>query len=188
MPIEDCYFGFWIVPPEWKGTPYARRRAFFEEHPGHCQGHVPCPACGYPTLSGRASYEICSLCWWEDDGHDDPNAHEPWGGPNDHSLDEARRHFETTCCMWPFEERDKCSPWERARLFDARVIAAKRRLRAAYDALLTLSSSAEIHDQWLEIDERWGEVLHFEKVATAEVDRALRRKQEKGGKKKHGGR
>src|SRR5271166_5860970 len=53
-----------------------------------------CPVCGYPTLGERGGFEICILCWWEDDGQDDPNADEVWGGPNGkRSLTEARRNF-----------------------------------------------------------------------------------------------
>lgn len=53
-----------------------------------------CPCCGYPTLDERAAYDICVLCNWEDDGQDDPNADEVWGGPNaGYSLTEARKNF-----------------------------------------------------------------------------------------------
>ncbi|TAJ10448.1 hypothetical protein DMA11_19070 [Marinilabiliaceae bacterium JC017] len=41
-----------------------------------------CPGCGYPTLSERGGYEICSVCNWEDDGQDERQANEIWGGPN----------------------------------------------------------------------------------------------------------
>lgn len=44
-----------------------------------------CPGCGYPTLTERDGYEICSVCNWEDDGQDDKEADEIWGGPN-HQL------------------------------------------------------------------------------------------------------
>jgi len=53
-----------------------------------------CPCCGFPTLGGRAFFEICTLCNWEDDGQDDHNTDEVLGGPNaDYSLTEARRNF-----------------------------------------------------------------------------------------------
>ncbi|MGL4596824.1 MAG: CPCC family cysteine-rich protein, partial [Bacteroidia bacterium] len=29
-----------------------------------------CPSCGFPTLTGRGHYEICTICDWEDDGQD----------------------------------------------------------------------------------------------------------------------
>ena len=57
---------------------------------------VACPCCGYLTLSERQSYEICSVCFWEDDGQDDPHADEVWGGPNkDLSLTDGRRNYQT---------------------------------------------------------------------------------------------
>jgi hypothetical protein len=33
-----------------------------------------CPCCGYPTIDEKASYDICILCYWEDDGQDDLDA------------------------------------------------------------------------------------------------------------------
>ena len=55
---------------------------------------VNCPCCGLPTLSDRRSYEICNVCWWEDDGQDEPRAAEVWGGPNGkNSLSAARTNF-----------------------------------------------------------------------------------------------
>jgi hypothetical protein len=55
---------------------------------------LACPCCGLPTLRERASYEICAVCWWEDDGQDDPRASEVWGGPNGrYSLAEARANY-----------------------------------------------------------------------------------------------
>jgi hypothetical protein len=41
-----------------------------------------CPGCGYPTLTERGGYEICTVCNWEDDNQDDKQADEIWGGPN----------------------------------------------------------------------------------------------------------
>ena len=26
-----------------------------------------CPCCGYATLDARGEYDICAICWWEDD-------------------------------------------------------------------------------------------------------------------------
>lgn len=57
---------------------------------------VKCPCCGYDTLNERDRYETCFLCHWEDDGQDDPNADQVWGGSNqDFSLTEARENFKT---------------------------------------------------------------------------------------------
>jgi hypothetical protein len=53
-----------------------------------------CPCCGYKTLSHRAGFEICPVCYWEDDGQDDDDAAEVRGGPNAGlSLVEARANF-----------------------------------------------------------------------------------------------
>jgi len=50
-----------------------------------------CPSCGYPTIEKRCAWEICSICFWEDDGQDDQDADEVYGGPNyDYSLTEHR--------------------------------------------------------------------------------------------------
>ncbi|WP_372442142.1 CPCC family cysteine-rich protein [Actinomadura violacea] len=53
-----------------------------------------CPCCGYLTLERRGYFEICPVCFWEDDGQDDHDADESRGGPNRGlSLAEARRNF-----------------------------------------------------------------------------------------------
>lgn len=55
-----------------------------------------CPCCGYLTLMERAANETCPVCWWEDDGQDDPHADERWGGPNGSLTSfEARENFRT---------------------------------------------------------------------------------------------
>ncbi|WP_285790555.1 CPCC family cysteine-rich protein [Micromonospora sp. NBRC 101691] len=53
-----------------------------------------CPCCGYLTLAERGGYEICDVCFWEDDGQDDHDAAHVRGGPNRNlSLLDARRNF-----------------------------------------------------------------------------------------------
>ncbi|QSR20015.1 hypothetical protein CA833_22995 [Novosphingobium sp. KA1] len=53
-----------------------------------------CPCCRFATLSERGSYEICPVCFWEDDGQDDHNAELVRGGPNGSlSLLQARVNF-----------------------------------------------------------------------------------------------
>ena len=54
-----------------------------------------CPCCGYLTLEDRGGYNICPVCFWEDDGQDDHNADLVLGGPNGGlSLSEARKNFQ----------------------------------------------------------------------------------------------
>ncbi|KAB8196239.1 hypothetical protein FH608_005540 [Nonomuraea phyllanthi] len=54
----------------------------------------PCPCCGFLTLATRGGYEICPVCFWEDDGQDDHDADDVRGGPNyELSLTQGRRNF-----------------------------------------------------------------------------------------------
>ena len=53
-----------------------------------------CPCCGCRTLSERSDFEICPVCFWEDDGQDDADADNVRGGPNGSlSLAQARQNF-----------------------------------------------------------------------------------------------
>ena len=54
----------------------------------------PCPCCGNHTIGEPAVYEICPVCFWEDDGQGDHDADLVWGGPNrDLSLAVARENY-----------------------------------------------------------------------------------------------
>ncbi|WP_350352756.1 CPCC family cysteine-rich protein [Microbacterium sp. A8/3-1] len=54
----------------------------------------PCACCGYLTLSGPpGSYEICDVCWWEDDAVQ-LRYPELRGGANHPSLVEAQATFQ----------------------------------------------------------------------------------------------
>lgn len=52
-----------------------------------------CPCCKSLTLHERAGYEICPVCYWEDDGQDDPYADQMRGGPNGMSLTQGRLNY-----------------------------------------------------------------------------------------------
>lgn len=53
-----------------------------------------CPCCHFLTLDERGRFEICPVCFWEDDGQGDADADEVRGGPNGGlSLSEARSNF-----------------------------------------------------------------------------------------------
>jgi len=56
-------------------------------------GLFVCPCCGYATLERPSDSEICDICYWEDDGQDDPVANEAWNGPNHLSLEEGRINY-----------------------------------------------------------------------------------------------
>lgn len=53
-----------------------------------------CPCCYHRTLYERGGFEICPVCYWEDDGQDDVDADTVRGGPNgDLSLAQARENY-----------------------------------------------------------------------------------------------
>ena len=60
------------------------------------QQHYQCPCCGYYTLDSRGGYDICPVCFWEDDhpgeifGQPAPERPE---GPNHVHLWQARENF-----------------------------------------------------------------------------------------------
>ncbi|MEH1102470.1 CPCC family cysteine-rich protein [Micromonospora sp. CPCC 205561] len=57
-------------------------------------GPYACPCCGHLTLGERGAFEICDVCFWEDDGQDEHDAGRVRGGPNRSlSLLDARRNY-----------------------------------------------------------------------------------------------
>lgn len=50
----------------------------------------PCPCCSYRTIEQRGNYDICPVCFWEDDGGDDPLR---YSSPNHITLEEGRANF-----------------------------------------------------------------------------------------------
>merc|ERR1711916_340639 len=55
-----------------------------------------CPCCLYFTLHERGAFEICPVCYWEDDGQDESDVTEVRNGPNGElSLSKARQNFAT---------------------------------------------------------------------------------------------
>ena len=53
-----------------------------------------CPCCGFKTLKGRGQFEVCPVCFWEDDGQDESESSEVRGGPNGAlSLRQAQLNF-----------------------------------------------------------------------------------------------
>ncbi|HMO75710.1 MAG TPA: CPCC family cysteine-rich protein, partial [Sphingopyxis sp.] len=55
----------------------------------------PCPCCKSLTLRDPGGFEICSVCWWEDDGQGDADADDVRGGPNGNmSLTQVRKKWQ----------------------------------------------------------------------------------------------
>lgn len=58
---------------------------------GDVEKLLPCPCCNYETLVQRGEYDICPVCFWEDDGNNDPSQ---YSGPNHMTLSEGRSNYE----------------------------------------------------------------------------------------------
>jgi cysteine-rich CPCC protein len=56
--------------------------------------NVRCLCCGSRTLTTPGVFELCPVCWWQDDGQDEVDADVVRGGPNGIlSLTAARANF-----------------------------------------------------------------------------------------------
>ncbi len=53
----------------------------------------PCPCCGYLVFDEPGAYDLCPLCFWEDDGIQLEFATTCAGGANGVTLLEAQRNF-----------------------------------------------------------------------------------------------
>lgn len=81
----------------------AQRRAWFEDYSAQENitaplggGPYACPCCQHITLAERGAYDICQVCFWEDDGQDEHDAEKVRGGPNGPlSLTQARQNYLT---------------------------------------------------------------------------------------------
>jgi len=51
-----------------------------------------CPCCGYLTLSSQGEYEICPVCFWEDDPTQSADENKV-SGANEISLSQARANY-----------------------------------------------------------------------------------------------
>lgn len=99
--------------------------------PGRMPHFGTCPCCGYPTISPNL-YDVCTICGWVDDGHDDGTAAQIDAGPNgDYSLAQARRNFIERQTMYRGSDRRQEQ--------DTSVVEARERLIEAYDSLLPLN-------------------------------------------------
>jgi hypothetical protein len=57
-----------------------------------------CACCGYKTISEKGNYEICTICYWEDDSVQEAD---PWfeGGANSPTLFQAQLNFQKFAAM-----------------------------------------------------------------------------------------
>ena len=56
------------------------------------QKRFRCPCCGFYTLDSRGEYDICEVCFWEDDPSQSEDELDD-GGANHVSLVEARKNY-----------------------------------------------------------------------------------------------
>jgi hypothetical protein len=49
---------------------------------------IPCPCCHYKTISDKGNYEICPVCFWEDDGRNSDDLR--YSSVNHMTLNEAK--------------------------------------------------------------------------------------------------
>jgi hypothetical protein len=122
-----------------------------------------CPCCGYRTLDERAAYDICILCWWEDDGQGDGDADAVRGGPNRGlSLSAARDNFRDHLTVYPLDGDTRVggrdSPLE---------TQAKRTIMSALDRLRAEGDGGPVAELWAEIEAA-------EAVLESETDRKIR--------------
>jgi hypothetical protein len=87
-----------------------------------------CPCCGAASLEEQGVWEICTVCWWEDDGQGDHNADDVLGGPNGgQSLTRARINYLTHGIFDP--KRDDLRAYQVPRY----AYAERRRFRMTAD-------------------------------------------------------
>ncbi|MFZ6654014.1 CPCC family cysteine-rich protein [Undibacterium sp. TJN19] len=58
---------------------------------GDVEELATCPCCGYRSLEESAAYDICRVCFWEDDGTTEFDRH---SGPNHMTLRDAQQNFQ----------------------------------------------------------------------------------------------
>lgn len=89
-----------------------------------------CPCCGFPTLTARGYYQICPICFWEDEGQDDHDADEVAGLNSDYSLTEARKNFKKYLTMYSPSDESHFS-----RETSEKKLKAKKKLLEFYDEI-----------------------------------------------------
>ena len=68
---------------------------------GQAEVLFECPCCRFLTLSEQRGFDICTVCFWEDDG---ASKEEEYSGPNHQTLGEGRANF---ACFGACDEKAK---------------------------------------------------------------------------------
>lgn len=76
----------------------------------------PCPCCDHFTLEERGMWDICPVCYWEDDGTDPADPDGPGSGCNHGlTLRQARENFRRLGACEPAMVPHVCPDEERLR-------------------------------------------------------------------------
>lgn len=106
-----------------------------------------CPCCYMPTLTERAGYSICKICFWEDDGQDSDDADIIRGAPNaDYSLQEARDNFKIYLTMYRIDDKKAFINQENTK--------HKRKRLYLYFKKAIISKNQEYWDRALEFEQQ----------------------------------
>lgn len=70
---QALLFSFYGVSNEYLSHRYLELFGYSQEINGEPEILQKCPCCGYRTLRERGDYEICKICFWEDDGLNEIN-------------------------------------------------------------------------------------------------------------------
>lgn len=100
--IEDLYG----VTNAFLQQALTERGLIVEQIDGAPEPMYACPCCGYYSLGSEGGYEICAVCFWEDDGERDP---EQVSGPNHQTLAAGRQNVLTlgACDLASVERVDR---------------------------------------------------------------------------------
>ncbi len=110
-----------------------RRKARLGARPRRMYGfdRYPCPCCGLPTIDEPGIYDICAVCWWEDDGHE---GHSPFS-PNGMSLTQAKQNFLENLSIFAVgQEPDGFADTEEQRGRKLRLLESFEALRSDTDS------------------------------------------------------
>ena len=130
--------------PDEMTSPFYIRRSWYEVHTENLQGHFPCPACGFPTLSEMFSGKPCYLCGWKDDGQDDHDVNEVKGTNGDYTLSAARKNFVSHFSMYHSTKEHKGH-------FFSEVLQIKKALVNNFYLLITETDETTVRSIWKNI-------------------------------------
>ena len=132
-------------PQDPWATTSARRTASARLHADGALDEVPCPACGYPTLTERGGNHICVVCHWQDDDSTRDQPDRPSALNHGLTLRQAAAHIVETGVY--------ASPrwaWTAPEYLTPRARAARAQLVAAYERLMIHPRDAlarkDVHD------------------------------------------